>query len=73
MTMLYLSWDPVGYGTITGVQGRYFIPIAPLFFLVFQRGFRHTSVQRWKNKVFAAYAIASLSCSVYMLISRYYI
>ena len=39
MTMLYLSWDPVGFGKITGVQGRYFIPIAPLFFLVSKGAF----------------------------------
>ena len=73
MTMLYLSWDPVRFVTITGVQGRYFFPIAPLFFLVFQKGFRHASAYRWINKIFPAYAITSLSCSVYMLISRYYI
>lgn len=31
---MYLTWTPVGWKTIEGVQGRYFIPIAPLFFLL---------------------------------------
>jgi uncharacterized membrane protein len=72
-TMLYLSWNFVGSKSITGVQGRYFLPIAPLFFLVFHRGFRNESVYRWGNKVFAVYASACLVCSVYSLMMRYYI
>jgi uncharacterized membrane protein len=31
--LLYLTWTPVGAGTIQGVQGRYFIPL--LLFLPF--------------------------------------
>ena len=72
-TMLYLSWEPVGAESIPGVQGRYFFPIAPLFFLVFQRGFQRKSGYPWKNKVFAVYAVACLTCSVYVLMMRYYI
>lgn len=72
-TMLYLSWEPVGSESIPGVQGRYFIPIAPLFFLVFQRGFQRKSSYPWGKKVFAVYAIACLVCSVYVLIIRYFI
>jgi uncharacterized membrane protein len=72
-TMLYLSWDPVGSELITGVQGRYFFPIAPLFFLVFQRKFQSKSAYHWKNKVFSIYTIVCLTCSVYVLIMRYYI
>lgn len=33
-TGLYLTWSPVGQNYIEGVQGRYFIPYAPLFFLL---------------------------------------
>jgi uncharacterized membrane protein len=32
---IYLTWSPPGNPFVMGVQGRYFIPIAPLFFLVF--------------------------------------
>ena len=34
-TTLYLVWSPVGGLTIDGLQGRYFIPIAPVFFCYF--------------------------------------
>ena len=33
-TGLYLTWNPVGQNYIMDVQGRYFIPYAPLFFLL---------------------------------------
>ncbi len=28
MEVLYLSWSPVGYPLMTGIQGRYFLPVA---------------------------------------------
>jgi hypothetical protein len=34
-TAIYILWTPVGFPNVEGVQGRYFIPLAPLFFLVF--------------------------------------
>jgi uncharacterized membrane protein len=33
--LLYLVWSPVGSPVIEGIQGRYFIPLAPLAFLLF--------------------------------------
>ncbi len=35
---IYTTWSPVGYERIEGAQGRYFIPLAPLFFLAFYNG-----------------------------------
>jgi len=32
--MNYLGWNPVGARTVDFLQGRYFIPIAPLAFLL---------------------------------------
>ncbi|KAF5088916.1 hypothetical protein DSECCO2_31430 [anaerobic digester metagenome] len=32
---LYTSWTPLGANVISGAQGRYFIPIAPMLFLIF--------------------------------------
>lgn len=34
---LYVIWNPVGAPVIDGVQGRYFLPIAPFLALVFPR------------------------------------
>ena len=31
----YVAWTPVGQNRIDGIQGRYFIPVIPLFFLLF--------------------------------------
>ena len=36
-TMMYLSWSAVGADRIEGVQGRYFIPLAPLLLIVLSR------------------------------------
>ena len=37
VTMAYIGWTPVGEKTVWGIQGRYFIPLSPLFFLLFCR------------------------------------
>jgi uncharacterized membrane protein len=34
-TISYLTWTPVGQNIIDGLQGRYFIPILPLVFMLF--------------------------------------
>jgi len=31
--LLYLSWDTVGYSIVSGLQGRYFIPVVPCLLL----------------------------------------
>ncbi|MGB9979971.1 DUF2142 domain-containing protein [Methanobacterium sp.] len=31
----YIAWTPIGQNRIDGIQGRYFIPVIPLFFLLF--------------------------------------
>jgi uncharacterized membrane protein len=36
-TAVYLVWDKIGQSPIIGLQGRYFLPIAPLLFLIFRR------------------------------------
>jgi uncharacterized membrane protein len=33
-TGLYIGWTPVGQNYVEGVQGRYFIPFAPIFFII---------------------------------------
>ncbi len=45
----YLLWTPVGQNYIEGVQGRYFIPYAPLFFLLLY----NTSWEKYLNAIFA--------------------
>lgn len=33
---MFLTWTPQSYSSVEGVQGRYFLPIFPLLFLVFR-------------------------------------
>ena len=47
-TGLYLTWNPVGQDYIQDVQGRYFIPYAPLFFLLLYS----TSFGKYLNTIF---------------------
>ncbi len=48
-TGLYLTWNPVGQNYIQDVQGRYFIPYAPLFFLLLY----NTSLGKYLKIIFA--------------------
>jgi len=47
-TGLYLTWNPVGHEYIEDVQGRYFIPLAPLCFLLFY----NTAIGNKLNNIF---------------------
>lgn len=72
--LLYMTWSPVRGNTIEGIQGRYFIPVAPLFFLLF-----YNKKLEWKNfskyvdKIAAVTVIFSLIITLYSIIERYYI
>jgi uncharacterized membrane protein len=63
---LYLSWTPVGYFLIQGVQGRYLIPLAPLILLLFY----NRAVSYDKGKAFYALMVAIPVLTTYFTISR---
>lgn len=73
-TLLYMTWSPIGGDRVAGIQGRYFIPIAPLIFLLF---YNH----RLKWNIFSRYApiivyltvTFSLLITLNSIITRYYI
>jgi uncharacterized membrane protein len=68
----YIAWNAVGGNIIEGIYGRYFIPIAPLFFLLFyNKKFKFNS-----NKigiVLILFSLSILSISLYMIVKRFYI
>ncbi len=74
LVMIYLWWNPVGDPSIYGIQGRYFIPLAPLFFLLF-----HSRIKLIKHSeilmpvILIAFSLGSLTYTVYMLVDRYYL
>jgi uncharacterized membrane protein len=70
ITPLYLTWTPLGGSVIEGVQGRYFMPLAPLLLMLFYRG-------KVAFKVSGALALVyctSLLCyTTYVLLGAYYL
>ncbi len=69
----YMIWMPVGATVVDAVQGRYLIPTAPLFFLLFDN-------QRWSCRISEAgtrsllvgYAMFTLTASLIAVIDRFY-
>jgi uncharacterized membrane protein len=79
MTFDYVTWDPVGYLFINEVQGRYFIPFAPLFFLLFYRPDHTKFLSKLNLEMNTKYKllivgsiVITLSLMVFMLVISYY-
>lgn len=71
--LVYLSWTPVGKEAVEGIQGRYFIPIAPLLFLLFYN--TKIILNTLNNKlglVTVSYSLFALSITLSVLLNRYY-
>ncbi len=72
ITILYIGWTPVG-GKIIWVQGRYFIPVAPLFFLLFYRDRPLFKLgANGAALVMIFFAFLTLNITAYEIINRYY-
>jgi uncharacterized membrane protein len=72
-TLAFIGWTPVGTKNIN-IQGRYFIPLAPLFFLLFYN--RKISLNLnggGARLVLVSYSMFSLTYTAYVIIRRYYI
>ena len=68
----YIAWNPVGSNIIEGIYGRYFIPIAPLFFLLFYNN-RFKFDQSRLSIPLIVFSVSILSISLFMIINRFYI
>jgi uncharacterized membrane protein len=71
-TAMYVSWNPVGAGIIEGIQGRYFIAISPLFFLLFY----HKSIKlpfQISQPILTYYTLFSCTLTLAVLLKRYYL
>jgi len=76
----YITFTAVGFNQIIGVQGRYFIPIAPLIFLLFYQNkskleFLDTINFKFRNYSHLAiilFIILTLSFSIFIQLNRYY-
>lgn len=71
-TILYISWTPVAKERVLGLQGRYFIPIAPIFFLLLDND-KFKLKNRNINMITVLYSVFSLTLTVVVLLKRYYL
>jgi uncharacterized membrane protein len=69
-TFFFITWTEPGARNIEGVQGRYMIPIAPLFFIMFMNG--RIKKPWWLGYAMAVYISFILSVSVKTLLDRFY-
>ncbi|MBL7205247.1 MAG: DUF2142 domain-containing protein [Desulfobacteraceae bacterium] len=71
-TMLYLSFNAPASDVIIGLQGRYLIPLGPLFFLLWY-------TTRWQGLkpdwgfVLTSYVVLVLTSTLVILMNRYYL
>ncbi|MFP4472055.1 MAG: hypothetical protein ACLFPE_15340, partial [Bacteroidales bacterium] len=68
---MYCSWTEPGAPRITNLQGRYFIPLAPLALLLFQNRKLQVPPPIFMI-IFIVFSIVSMVLSVRMLLMRYY-
>ncbi|WP_017721847.1 DUF2142 domain-containing protein [Kamptonema formosum] len=69
--LMYLSWNPVGALVIEGIQGRYFLPLAPLFFLVLSNPKVRLNMKTL-TPVIPFYTLFSATLTIAVLFQRYY-
>lgn len=72
LVYIYISWNSVGMKYIAGFQGRYLIPVAPVFFLIFQN---QRIRWKWLPLLMPALMIfvgVTLSVTTYTLVERFY-
>jgi uncharacterized membrane protein len=70
-TLAYL-WNPIGATIIGGLQGRYWIPLSPLLFLLFYQN-RIKCDRQNLQKIVYFYTLFSCILTLCVLIYRYYI
>jgi len=67
----HLTWDCVGDKIIATIQGRYFIPVFPLLFMLFYN--RKINYSKYIAHIIIVYSLFSLSFTVNTLYKRYYV
>jgi uncharacterized membrane protein len=71
--LLYFSWTPTAWPVVLGVQGRYFIPLAPLPFLAFSiRRFRVDIAALRLHWVIVAFVTLTFAVTLHVIVGRYY-
>jgi len=76
-SIVYLSTAKIGEKIIWGVQGRYFIPFAPLLLLLLNNQWRYLTgskafYNRYKVYMLPIVSVISLSISIWVIVCQYY-
>lgn len=69
---LNTSFFPTGATTVGGIYSRYFIPIAPLFFLLFYNTKIRYDKGKWFYVIVLGFSVFSMALTMIKLVSRYY-
>ncbi|HEY9909418.1 MAG TPA: DUF2142 domain-containing protein [Thermosynechococcaceae cyanobacterium] len=70
---LYFGWTAVGRAKVDGLQGRYFIPTSPLFFLLFyNHKFKLEACRKNISLFIFCYVLFSSTNALGTLLERYY-
>lgn len=70
--LLYLSWTSVGAEILAGWQGRYLIPISPLFFMLLYNN-KISLAERKISLPIVCYSLFSGALTIAVLVNRYYL
>ncbi|MCE7699828.1 MAG: hypothetical protein K8E24_013765, partial [Methanobacterium paludis] len=68
-----IAWTPIGQSMVGGVQGRYFVPIAPLIFLLFYNKKIDYNVKKGLNVFIIIFILIILSFTLFKIITKFYI
>jgi uncharacterized membrane protein len=72
--VLYMTWSPIHGNDINGIQGRYFIPLGPLFFLLFyNRRLTWLALDKYAHMIVYLSVIVSLLITLNTIYKRYYV
>ena len=71
-TILYISWTPVAKNRVFGLQGRYFIPLAPILFLLLYNNKFQVKIRNFKI-ITVLYSVFSGTLTAVVLLKRYYL
>jgi len=70
---MYITATPLGQDSIRAIAGRYLIPIAPLFFLLFYNNKLKLDIGNGYYIIVIGTIIFSLSLTIYLLIKNFYV
>jgi uncharacterized membrane protein len=70
--LLYITWTPPESRVIMGIQGRYFIPVAPLLFVMVSGLVYNLKIRRLAHVAAAIYLPVVLALVLRAVVIRYY-